>query len=98
MKVHIPGRKLKSSELSMYFLGNEGARKSEAVEYPAQHDNVICVGAHDTYGHESYLSARGEKVNFLCPGEHIASTRSRYRKGLLDYVLGKSLVFFLKHT
>ena len=79
----------------MCVLGNEGARMSEAVEYPAQHDNVICVGAHDTYGHESYLSARGDKVDFLCPGEHVASTRSQYRKGFFDYILGSSLVFYL---
>ncbi len=51
-------------------LGNHGAKSANAVGYPAEHRNVICVGACGEYGHATETSSRG-KIDFLCPGQQV---------------------------
>ena len=50
--------------------GNHG--HTSEVYFPARMmGDVLCIGAHDTYGKPSQFSPRGREVAFLAPGEHI---------------------------
>ena len=68
---------------------------SDAVSHPAQHDGVISVGAHDPDGLEASLSSRGRRVDVLCPGVYVCSTKSRCWLGYLGHILGDSFFFIL---
>ena len=55
------------------YVGNDGARDSDTVLWPAAHDNVISVGACDDLGRLVGFSAQGIDVDFMCPGQQIKS-------------------------
>ena len=59
-------------------IGNDGAQRSDAVEYPAKYPFVISVGACNRHGRRAELSPEGDKIDFLCPGERVTSTCSIY--------------------
>ena len=49
--------------------GNDGQRSP--ITYPGKNDNAICIGAHDYYGDPAKFSSKGQKVDYLAPGENI---------------------------
>lgn len=51
--------------------GNEGQKLSRPITYPGSSDNVICIGAHDNYGHQAQFSSTGQKHVYLAPGEKV---------------------------
>ena len=60
--------------------GNDGAT---SVRYPAAYPGVVAVGSVSPDGSTSAFSNRGERLDVLAPGDHIASTYlgGAYRSG-----------------
>ena len=77
------------------FKGNDANKRRDNIGYPTEHDDVICVGGHDTNCDLSPGSTRGDKVDFLCPGVNVASNSSNWKGGWLDEGLGDYHIFFL---
>jgi len=82
--------------------GNDG---NEYVGYPASSDYTIAVGASDNGGYRSTFSNYGDKLDFVAPGEEVASTapaRDEYRLGsgtsyATPYVVGVLALYLGQH-
>ena len=51
--------------------GNDGQKYLDPITYPATSENVICVGASDSYGNRAPFSPVGPQMEFLAPGESV---------------------------
>ncbi len=56
--------------------GNDGtaAEDESTIEYPAVFDEVIAVGATNTYNEKTDTSASGEELDIVAPGDQILAT------------------------
>ena len=61
--------------------GNVNNGNGAAVQYPAAFPEVIAVGSVDAQGKRSSISATGDEIEIMAPGEKIPST------GFLDIVI-----------
>ncbi|WLC76372.1 S8 family serine peptidase [Clostridium estertheticum] len=70
--------------------GNDGKVKGTGtnVEYPANYDSVIAVGAVDSTNTRAYFSSTGNKVEVSAPGVNIMST---YLNGGYEEMSGTSM-------
>ena len=51
--------------------GNDGQKYLNPITYPATSENVICVGASDSYGNRAPFSPVGLQMEFLAPGKSV---------------------------
>jgi Subtilase family len=53
-------------------VGNSTDRRP-VLRYPAAFEGVLSVGAHDSFGHRSFFSAKSTRLDVLAPGEGLRS-------------------------
>lgn len=61
--------------------GNDGVYEPYGIQYPAADPSVFSVGAVDSFDRITEYSARGANLDFLAPGDSVATTTA----GPLDY-------------
>ena len=61
--------------IPVFSAGNIGHTETNSIAYPSRLGNVLCIGAHTSYGQAQEFSSVGREVNFLAPGEFMILDR-----------------------
>ena len=62
---------IKMGTICVAAAGNDG--RKEDIKYPAKINNVLCIGAHDSFENRAPFSPLGREMDFLAPGVNIGS-------------------------